>query len=78
MFGHVDKRYLSRCWVKAIMKRYITIPVINRFFINVLCSNMFKEAFIATVQVQSTFKRHERSQSNEAGSTCQSCIKREL
>ena len=33
---------------------------INRFFINVLCSNIFKEAFIATVQVQSTFERRMR------------------
>ena len=33
---------------------------INRFFINVLCSNIFKEAFIATVQVQSTFEHRMR------------------
>ena len=32
---------------------------INRFFINVLCSIIFKEAFIATIQVQSTSERRE-------------------
>ena len=32
---------------------------INRFFINILCSIIFKEAFIAMAQVQSISKRCE-------------------
>ena len=52
--------------------------LIYRCFINVSCSIIFKEAFIATVQLQSTSERCEGSKSNEAGFSCQSCINREL
>ena len=42
--------------------------LINRCFINVSCSIIFKEAFIATVQLQSTSERCKGSRSNEAAS----------
>ena len=35
---------------------------INRFFINIMCLVIFKEAFIATVQALSTSEGCERSQ----------------
>ena len=56
----------------GLRRFYYNSCSINRFFINVLRSIMFKEAFIAMVQVQSTASfDHERSQSNEASSCCQ-------
>ena len=60
----------------GLRKLHYNFCSINRFFINGSRSIIFKDAFIATVQVQSTSEHREGSRSNEAGSTCQSRINR--